>query len=925
MFQTADAALIRAAAYPRDLALPGWPDLAGRQPGAWLEWLDKAWALPGFATAVTPAAPQLAAQVTRALAGEPMAERRLRRLTEATVRYLLRWTTRATPFGRFAGAAPVQLGLRASVSWGEQHQAVARPDGRFIVEHTAMAEQDLATLRTVAVMTNTLGYPRGGTWVLPCARADGDRMLDAEVDLTGPVRLAVEAASAPVMFRDLAARIARKYPATPAAAERLLASLVHAGVLLSAIRPPMTVTDPARHLARHLTLPEPGQTAIDLRLDCTMTLPAAVTREAGEAASALAAVAPCLPGWAAYHAAFIERWGPGAAVPLREVLRVLGFPTRYRGSSRRDPPACTARDLLLAELAQRSALEGCAEVVLGDDLISRLRGDDDRPPVPHTELRFTLAAQTVRDLDRGAFTLTVVSGARHAGVAAARFLYLLTPAELDRFRRAYTSLPTAMPGADTVQLSGPPLDVRLASLARTPVLLPVLPAGDYCPGPSRSLADLAVAGDGQRLWLVSLTTGRPVEPLLLNAVLLADLQQPVVRFLTEIWTAWTAPCARFDWGHARGLPFLPRIRRGRSILHPARWIIPQAALPRRTAPWPQWRAAWQQYRQLHHLPGELLAGDGDTRLRLDLDENAHLAVLRSHLDRQGHAVLTEAGGPADWIDGRPAELLLTLTRTPSPQAPARLTRPAATACHRPGNSQWLDARLYGHCDEILARLARLDRDPSGEGDWELPDGWWFLRYPDPGPHLRLRIPLRHPSNFTGAARGLARWTEQLDGDGLLHDCVLHPYRPETRHGTGPALAAAEAVFAADSRAAVRALACRPGDRQAAVAAGMIAIAGAFTGDGMSWLAGHVPRRSGPRLDARQLALARAPYGDDRLTTALAAYRALADRDGLDADQVLADLLHLHHARMIGTGTASERHCLRLARAIACTSLALRTS
>ena len=33
-------------------------------------------------------------------------------------------------------------------------------------------------------------------------------------------------------------------------------------------------------------------------------------------------------------------------------------------------------------------------------------------------------------------------------------------------------------------------------------------------------------------------------------------------------------------------------------------------------------------------------------------------------------------------------------------------------------------------------------------------------------------------------------------------------------------------------------------------------------------------------------------------------------------RILADLLHLHHARMIGVDDASERHCLRLARSIA---------
>ncbi|GAB3977740.1 lantibiotic dehydratase [Actinoallomurus acanthiterrae] len=914
MFHVADAALIRAAAYPHDPTLPAWPDLTADQPKEWLEWLSQIWQLPAFATTVTSAAPQLARQITRALAGELPETRRLRRLVETTVRYLLRWTTRATPFGYFAGVAPVELGPRAAVHWGEAHHAVARPDEEFIAEHTAQAEQDLATLRTVAVVTNSLGYRRGGAWVLPCGRAEGGRMWDVEIDLTGPVRIAVETAASPIMFRELAAWIAVQLPAGMAAAEQLLAELVNAGVLLSAVRPPMTEPDPAAHLARHRDLPDPAeQIAVDLRVDCSVTLPPAVVDEAREAASALAALAPPLPGWAAYHRAFIDRWGPGAAVPLRDVLRILGFPAGYRGAShRRDPAMFTARDCVLAELAQRSTLDDCAEVVLDDELIGRLRGDDHRPPIPHTELRFTLAAETLRDLDRGAFTLTVVSGARHAGVAAARFLHLLAPAELERFRRVYASLPTALPGADTVQLSAPPLETRLATVARTPELLPVLPAGDFCPDPARTLEDLAVAGDGQRLWLVSSATGRPVEPLLLNCVLPA-VQQPLVWFLTEIWTAWTAPCSRVDWGHARDLPFLPRLRRGRSILHPARWNIGQATLPARTATWPQWQDAWQRHREHHRLPREVLIGDDDVRLRLDLDEPAHLAVLRSHLDRQGHAVLTEAPGPSGWIDGRPAELLLTLTNT-QPRRPPRAVRPASTRHHRPGRSPWLDVRLFGRSDDILAHLA--DR-PDGD----LPAGWWFLRFPDPAPHLRLRIPLR-TATFTDAARRLARWAERLHDDGLLADYTLHTYRPETRHGTGPTLAAAEAVFAADSRAALHRLS---GDRHAATAAGMIAIADAFTGDGLRWLVEHVPRRSGPRLQPAQLALARAPYGDDSLSAALVTYRRLADREGLDTDQVLADLLHLHHARMIGVDTASERHCLRLARAIAHTDLARRNS
>jgi thiopeptide-type bacteriocin biosynthesis protein len=905
MIPASGAALIRVAAYPSDLDLPAWPDLSSGEPEEWRDWLGTAWKLPRFAAAVTSAAPDLAGHLTRAVSGEPVPQQRLRRLVVAVVKYLLRWTTRATPFGTFAGVAPVQFGPHASVRLGEAHHAVPRPNGEFIAEHTARVEQDLAALRTVAVVTNSLGYRRGDKWVLPCARADGDRRWDVEVRLTGPVQATVEAARSPVGFAELAAKIAGS--ADVAEAERLLAGLVRVGVLLSELRPSMTVTDPAAYLTRHHAPPPPrDRAAVDLRADVSVTLPPAVLREAGRAASVLAAVAPQLPGWAEYHSAFIERWGPGAAVPVRDVLHVLGFPAGYRGSVRRVPAVFTARDRLLGQLAQQSALDGCSEVVLDDALIERLRGDDDRPPVPHTELRFALAADTPRDLDRGAFTLTVLSGSRHAGVSAARFLHLLSPAEFASFQRVYRHLPTAQPGAVTVQLSGPPLDARLTAVARAPELLPVLPLGEFHPSPPWTVEDLAVTGDGQRLWLVSQTTGQPVEPLLCNSVLLPSLQQPLMRFLTEIWTAWSAPCSRFDWGYASGLPFLPRLRHGRTIVHPARWIIDRTALPARTAGWSQWRDAWLRHQHQRHMPQQVLIGDDDVRLRLDLDNDAHLSVLRDHLDRHDRTVITEAPGPAGWIDNRPAEVLLTLTHTPPATRPTRPARPAHNTQHWPGESRWLEARLYGQLDDLLSDLAGR---PAGH----LPAGWWFVRYPDPAPHLRLRIPLTDVDRFADTARHLADWVEGLHAGKIVHDYSLHPYRPETRHGSQAILTAAELVFAADSRAALRQL---DGDRQAATVASMITIADGFTGDGLTWLAAHVPQLTGPRLDPAQADLARIPFRDEHLGAALAAYRTLTDSDGLDPDQVLGDLLHLHHVRMIGVDTASERHCLRLARMIA---------
>ncbi len=57
--------------------------------------------------------------------------------------------------------------------------------------------------------------------------------------------------------------------------------------------------------------------AVDLRLDAEIVLPQEVARAAAAAAAALTRLTPHpagLPAWQHYHAAFIERYGPGAVV-----------------------------------------------------------------------------------------------------------------------------------------------------------------------------------------------------------------------------------------------------------------------------------------------------------------------------------------------------------------------------------------------------------------------------------------------------------------------------------------------------------------------------------------------------------------------------------------------------------------------------------
>jgi thiopeptide-type bacteriocin biosynthesis protein len=356
-------------------------------------------------------------------------------------------------------------------------------------------------------------------------------------------------------------------------------------------------------------------------------------------------------------------------------------------------------------------------------------------------------------------------------------------------------------------------------------------------------------------------------------------------------------------------------------------------------------AAWRYRRR---LPEIVHLADGDRRLRLDLGQSAHLALLRAHLDSAGHATLAEAPAPGThgWLGGRAHEIVIPLVAAqPSRQPP--VPPPSAARIlgrghgHLPGASRWLHAKLYGHPDRQAEILA--DHLPGLLSTWDEPPTWWFIRYRDPDWHLRLRIALPDASQFGLAAHRVSTWAAGLRRLGLLRDVQFTAYYPENgRWGNGPVMAAAEDVFAADSRALLAQFAqpARP-HPQAVCATQFVAMAAGFTGTidgGMRWLAEYAtpdapspPARRHILTDAVRLAdpgddwaeLRAAPGGQAIIRAweprrrALAAYRArLTGTDGSGPDAALVCLLHAHHLRAVGIDPDDERTCLRLARAAA---------
>lgn len=1019
MFRSVDAAVLRAAVLPAGFVLPPWPDLTGEAAGqveAWGDWLARVWACEPVAEAIEVASPVLARRVAEACDGRRLEARQMRRMVVSVARYLSRMTSRATPFGLFAGVAPARIGAGLDLRWGSGDRVVARVDAVWLAEMLTRLEQCTELLHRLPVVLNNLAFVRGGRLVVPCQQHadESGRGTPAEVSVrhTRAVETVIRAARSLILVAGLIDTLTKEFPDTAESViAGLVGELVARRVLIGSLHASMGETDPLGHVLAQLTaagaeaVPQVASVvrdlreihgqfarhnrscssverrgiraavteqmaavsstvtqpvAVDLRMDCTVVLPESVAREVEAAAAVLARLTPYpsgSPAWRDYHARFLERYGTGALVPVADLVYAdtgLGFPAGYRDSLLDLPVrAVTARDERLLALAQTCAIDG-GEIVLHEEAVAELAGDGSKAahPVPHTALCLQVHAETRGVLERGEFELAVVGVSRGAGTTTGRFLHLFDQPDRDRIARAYADLPTVDEGAMVGQVCCPPLYPRAANVARTPAVLPwSIPLAEYhSPGGQvLPLDDLAVGATGERLFLVSLSRRCPVEPAVLTALELRNHTQPIARFLAEIATAHAAACVPFWWGAAGRMPFLPRVRYRRTVLSPARWRLASSDFPDRRASWPEWTDSLRQWRRRFHVPDAVYLGDGDERIRLDLTEVAHRALLRTDLDRAGHSTLCEAPQDAafGWL-GRAHEIVVPLASTSPPTQAHRFHRAGrrrvagADDGHLPGCSQWLYAKVYGHPDRQDDILT--EHLPNLMARWEDPPEWWFLRYHDPQPHLRLRFRLPDPGEFGMVAAKVGAWAADLRRHGIISRLQFDTYYPETgRYGTGPAMAAAESVFAADSAAALAQIAYSVATGgphpHALAAASLVDMAAGFTGDlptGTAWLIDTVTTRHPARPPARDVhraamlladprndwaAVRALPGGLDIARTwasrraALAAYRVHLHDSG-DQDRVLGSLLHMHHIRAVGLDYDTEAAVLRLARAAA---------
>jgi thiopeptide-type bacteriocin biosynthesis protein len=646
--------------------------------------------------------------LARALERPVSGDRARQRLAEKIIRYLIRMSTRPTPYGMYAGVGLGAWGEHTNLALAaEKPRTRTRPDMGWLLAMVGALESRPEVRAGLRWFTNPAAIIHGDRVFLteraPHRDASGPGQA-VSLRATEPVRRALALARTPVPYPRLVDDLMTTPGATLPKVERLIEQLWEQTVLLTDLRPPLTIEDPARYVVQRLAdipatradaaaLTElleamsnwdrldieegaanypkliaqaqsvyPTETA-DGPIQVDMALPLAgryvnraVAVEAARAGEMLLRLSPLPhgpPSLDAYRRAFDACYGPDREVPILELLNPelgLGPPGHTPGGGLDGRRQLLLRQQTLRDLALDAIRDRRLVVELDESTLARLETWQPSPGTAPTSLEISVfvIATSVNAVDAGDFQVVVGPnlGASAAGRNLGRFADLIGREAHAMLTDTAQAEAVARPGRLWAEVVYLPRRARSANVAIRPLVRDRQVVFDTVPG---SCAQPVIPVDEL---VVSVRNGRfvvrwPALDLDLmpcaGHMLTSRQASPVVRFLDDVGRDGRPQLSSFDWGPAAGFPFLPRVQIGRVVLTPATWRIDPTVLPAKTADaFADSLAVWRERWQ---VPRYVYLTAGDNRLLLDLHSRAQSDQLRAEirgLSTSGQLVLQEA-------------------------------------------------------------------------------------------------------------------------------------------------------------------------------------------------------------------------------------------------------------------------------------------
>ncbi|HJT56316.1 MAG TPA: lantibiotic dehydratase [Ktedonobacteraceae bacterium] len=875
-----------------------------------LQLLQELAARPEVIQAVAVASPSLWNGLER-LARHECSPAQEKKIYSSLLRYLIRMSTRPTPFGLFSGVACGTFADETLTCLTSR--AIARfrtrPDMHWLLAILQRVEEERSLVAQLKVRFNQAAYFAGKRMVLPFTNSyDTQDIRSISLSATQVVRTVFELTQQFIPYTELQQALQQAFPRTSIEQiDRVLWQLWEKHFLISLLHPPMTDARPAEYVLKQLdhlpgvdtlkgllarvlqsasTLDNRGIGApsnlisplvedleklaptaskgrsffqVDATLDVkSPTLCRLVGQTAAYIAQFLLRQSTFPQGSShlqKYRTLFLEKYGTQVEVPLLDLLGTedgLGIPPGYENppdifhsASRVQPATSDLRDRILLQLVVEAVNNRSLEVELTEEIQQRLeRWSPQMQEAPLSlEIYLQLHASSREALDSGEWTAVMGRncGYSNGGGSFGRFFDLLRESEVECLRHLARLEESLLPDVIFAELSYQPLRTHWANV----VLHPLLRSYEIAVGTTPSvppecvlaLSDLVVGVHKGRFYLRSLRLGKQVR-VCQSHVLDIQVAPNVCRFLLEIANDGQPTLTSFDWGAAADAPFLPRLvlTRGSStrvVITPACWKLQAENItPLGDGSFEaRWFRGLQQWREQWRVPRYVYLTRLDNRLLLDLENSLMVAELRHELSKhngQEQITLDELLPDFEhlWLRDEQgyryfSEIVVPLVRSDavdpamkSEERKNQFTPPqraiASTERKRFPGEEWTYLKLYSALEEHERLLAGPVRElVQTLQEREMIDLWFFIRYADPQPHLRLRFHSREAVDAQALLATVLPWSLQLTRYGQIQRYMLDTYEREIERYGGPdAIDLLEQVFSLDSAMVTEILASR---------------------------------------------------------------------------------------------------------------------
>ncbi|KAA0798384.1 lantibiotic dehydratase [Bacillus tropicus] len=521
-----------------------------------------------------------------------------------------------------------------------------------------------------------------------------------------------------------------------------------------------------------------------------------------------------------YKNKFIETYGVFREVPLMDAISAekgIGFPENDDGLNQSEKlnrmmlSLDASKQIILNNLVSNAIKQGEREIILTNEVLDTISSENF---IGETPEGVDIYAEIIRNGSEGyRIVLNPQAGAQGVGKSSGRFLYNDYQLK-NKFLESHQKVRIQNCHLEYVELTYIPTGGRVGNVMQgvTPTEYELSMTG-IRNGKAKQvdLSDLFLMATPDRLLIKSRTLNKEIRVIASNMYNYHNAPK-LCKFLLELTATQYANWGLFNWGVLQYNEYLPRVKRKNIILYPQTWRFQDLKL--RIDPAycevgledgiKKWLKDWD-------IPRYVYLTFSDLRLLIDLHNPAHFKELVNEVKKNQQFELQEFIGTfedriVESDEGKHImEVVIPVIRreaTFSNYLDLNVQDVHHSTVKRtiyPGE-ECLHIKLYGSLGEqeefINQELLEFGESLRRSGEI---DKWFFIRYLDPEPHIRLRL-FGPPYKLNGSVIAKVNTFAKANiHNGYLQTYSLSPYERELeRYGGTGLIEQVEDVFWTDS-------------------------------------------------------------------------------------------------------------------------------